>query len=119
MKHLLCLCLAVGASLQAFAADAPDDAKAVQGTWKPATAELAGQPMDDAVVKSISLKLENGKYEVHVGDKPDKGTHTLDATTKPKSMTITGTEGPNRGETFPAIYELKGDTLRICYDFSG
>ena len=34
-------------------------------------------------------------------------------------MTITGTEGPNQGKTFPAIYELKGDTLRICYDLSG
>ena len=34
-------------------------------------------------------------------------------------MTITGTEGPNHGKTFPAIYEIKGDTLRICYDLSG
>ena len=102
-----------------FAAKSPDDTKAVQGNWKPAKAELAGQPMPDAVLKSISLKLDNGKYEVFVGDKPDRGTYTLDSATKPKSMTITGTEGPNRGKTFPAIYELKGDTLRICYDLSG
>jgi uncharacterized protein (TIGR03067 family) len=34
-------------------------------------------------------------------------------------MTITGTGGPNVGKTFPAIYEIKGDTLRICYDLSG
>jgi len=34
-------------------------------------------------------------------------------------MAITGTEGPNSGRTFPAIYELEGDTLRICYDLSG
>jgi uncharacterized protein (TIGR03067 family) len=34
-------------------------------------------------------------------------------------MSITGTNGPNLGKTFPAIYELKGDTLRICYDLSG
>ena len=47
------------------------------------------------------------------------GTYTIDADSKPKSMTITGTEGPNHGKTFPAIYELKGDTLRICYDLSG
>jgi uncharacterized protein (TIGR03067 family) len=119
MKYLLCIGLAVGASLNAFAAGSPDDAKAVQGNWKPAKAELAGQPMTDAVLKSISLKLDNGKYEVFVGGVPDRGTYTLDSTTKPKSMTITGTEGPNRGKTFPAIYELKGDTLRICYDLSG
>jgi len=119
MKYLLCICLAVGASLIAFAARSPDDAKAVQGNWKPATAELAGQPMTDAVLKSISLKLDNGKYEVLAGGKPDRGTYTLDSATKPKSMTITGTDGPNSGKTFPAIYELAGDTLRICYDLSG
>ena len=120
MKYLLCIWLAVGASLNAFAAGSPDDdAKAVQGNWKPVKAELAGQPMTDAVLKSISLKLDNGKYEVFVGDKPDRGTYTVDSASKPKGMTITGTEGPNIGKTFPAIYELNGDTLRICYDLSG
>jgi len=119
MKYLLCICLAVGALLTAFAADSPDDdAKVVRGNWKPAKAELAGQPMTEVLLKSISLKLDNGKYEVLVGEAPDQGTYTLDSATKPKSMTITGTAGPNSGKNFPAIYELKGDTLRICYDLS-
>jgi uncharacterized protein (TIGR03067 family) len=119
MNHILSIGLAVAASLSALAADPPDDAKAVQGSWTPAKADLGGQPMPEAVLKSISLKLDHGKYEVFVGVNPDRGTYTLDATSKPKGMTITGTEGPNRGKTFPAIYELKGDTLQICYDLSG
>jgi len=119
MKHVLCTSLALAAFMVAGAPGSNDDAKAVQGKWKPATAELAGQPMTEAVLKTISLKLDNGKYEVFVGGNPDRGTYTLDATSKPKGMTITGTEGPNRGKTFPAIYELKNDTLRICYDLSG
>ena len=119
MKHILHFCLMVAASSTAFAANPPDDAKAVQGNWEPAAAEFAGQPMPDTVLKSISLKLDNGKYEVFVGDKPDRGTYRIDSTTQLKGMTVTGTEGPNNGKTFPAIYELKGDTLRICYDLSG
>ena len=119
MKHIFCIALAVAASLGAFAAGLPDDAKAVQGNWKPVKAELGGQPMTEAVLKSISLKLDGGKYEVFAGEQPDRGTYTLDSAAKPKGMTITGTEGPNRGKTFPAIYELSGDTLRICYDLSG
>ena len=119
MKHIFCISLTVAASLITFAADSSDDAKAVQGNWKPAKAELAGQPLADAVLKTISLKLDNGKYEVFVGEHPDRGTYTLDSTTKPKSMSVTGTEGPNNGKTFPAIYELQRDTLRICYDLSG
>jgi uncharacterized protein (TIGR03067 family) len=34
-------------------------------------------------------------------------------------MTITGTDGPNKGKTFLAIYERDGDTLKVCYDLSG
>jgi uncharacterized protein (TIGR03067 family) len=119
MKHFYCIGLAMAISLVAFAGGDSDDAKDVQGNWKPVTAELAGQPMAETLLKTISLKLDNGKYEVFVGDEPDRGTYTLDLGAKPKGMTITGTEGPNLGRTFPAIYELKGDTLRICYDLSG
>lgn len=119
MKYLLSIFLTVGVSLCAFADDSSGDAKAVQGNWRPIKAELAGQPMADAVLQSISLKLDNGKYEVFVGDKPDRGTYTLDSAATPKGMTIIGTAGPNSGKTFPAIYELNGDTLRICYDLSG
>jgi uncharacterized protein (TIGR03067 family) len=119
MKPILYISLALAAALSGFAADSLNDAKAAQGSWLPATAVLSGQPMTEAVLKSISLKLDHGKYEVFVGSKPDRGTYTLDSASNPKGMTITGTEGPNRGKTFPAIYELKGDTLRICYDLSG
>ena len=119
MKHILCVGLTVGAAVLAFGADSVKDAKDVQGTWLPAAAELAGEPMTEAVLKSISLKLHNGNYEVFVGDNPDRGTYTIDSASEPKSITITGTEGPNQGKTFPAIYELKGDILRVCYDLSG
>ena len=34
-------------------------------------------------------------------------------------MDITGTDGPNKGETILAIYERDGDALRVCYDLSG
>ena len=34
-------------------------------------------------------------------------------------LKITGVKGPNAGKTFPAIYELTADTLRVCYDLSG
>ena len=118
MKYLLCMYLMLVVSLAALAADSPD-AKVIEGSWTPVKAELGGKPMADAILKTISLKLTDGKYEVIAGGNPDKGTYTLDAAAKPKSMTVTGTDGPNKGKTFPCIYELKGDTLRICYDLSG
>src|SRR5436190_22025435 len=101
MKKIICICLVVAASFAGLAADTPDDAKALQGTWLPVKAELAGQPMSDALLKTISLKLDHGKYEVFVGTAPDRGTYTLDSGTEPKGITITGTAGPNLDKTFP------------------
>lgn len=93
--------------------------KVLQGDWIPVQAELGGQPMAEAILKTISLQLAESTWLVRVGTAPDRGNYEIDSSTKPKSMTVTGTEGPNQGKTFPAIYELKGDTLRICYDLSG
>lgn len=102
----------------ALAADSSVDAKGIQGTWMPTKGELGGKPVPETVLKQISLKLEDGNYLVTVAGETDKGTYLLDPASKPKSITVKGTEGPNKGKTFPAIYELQGDTLRICYDLS-
>jgi uncharacterized protein (TIGR03067 family) len=117
-EFLVSLCVIAVIGLNAFAADSPDNKK-IEGSWLPVKAELGGQPMPDEVLKTISMKLADGKYQVVADGHPDNGTFSLDASAKPKGMTVTGTEGPNKGKTFPCIYELQGDSLRICYDLSG
>jgi uncharacterized protein (TIGR03067 family) len=129
MKQILFISMAMGALLTSCAVRPsenarPEDAAVILGVWQPVTAEIGGQPVPDTILKSITLTLDNGKYEVMAGNLPDKGTYTLDTSSKPKSMSITSTEGVNSGKTFPAIYELhrdpsNGDTLEICYDLSG
>ena len=59
------------------------------------------------------------KYTVEIGDNKDEGTVKRDPSKSPKTMDITGTNGPNKGKTFLVIYELKGEELRVCYDLSG
>jgi uncharacterized protein (TIGR03067 family) len=119
MKPLSFISVALAALLTACAPSENPDLKSLQGKWKPAKAELAGQPMADSVLNALSLTLDSGGYEAFVGNIPDRGTYSLDSTATPKGMTVTGTNGPNQGKTFPCIYELQGDTLRICYDLSG
>ena len=63
--------------------------------------------------------MKDGKYTVLVGEGRDEGTVKRDPAKTPKTMDITGTKGPNEGKTFLAIYESKGDELRVCYDLSG
>jgi uncharacterized protein (TIGR03067 family) len=104
--------------LTAHAGDQSKDAKAIQGTWLPVKAELGGVTMKDDFLKSIVLNLDGAKYEV-TAESVDKGTYTIDPAAKPKTLDITGTEGPNVGKKIPAIYELEGDTLRVCYGLRG
>jgi uncharacterized protein (TIGR03067 family) len=91
-----------------------------QGTWQMVTAEIAGQKMPDAFAKSTRLVVQGDKYTVTVtNEHTDQGTVKLNASANPRQMDITGTDGPNKGKTFKAIYERHGDSLRVCYDLSG
>jgi len=118
LKLLIVLTLLLSVSLAAKGADAKDD-DAIQGTWLPSTAELAGMPFPEEVRKTIKLVIKDDKYTVTVGKDVDQGTVKLNPAAKPKEIDITGTDGPNKGKTILAIYERDGDTLRVCYDLSG
>jgi uncharacterized protein (TIGR03067 family) len=90
-----------------------------QGTWIPISAELAGQPLPQQVLNTIRLTLTENRYTAVVAGATDVGTLILRSNQQPRGMDILGTEGPNKGKTFLAIYELTGDSLKICYDLEG
>jgi uncharacterized protein (TIGR03067 family) len=115
---LACVCAAPWARGDERAG-AREDGKKMQGSWKPVTAELAGKPFPDEVLKVMKLVVTDGKYTVTVGEQTDEGTVKLDVAKSPRAMDIVGTKGPNQGKTIPAIYELTDTTLRVCYDLSG
>ena len=118
LKLSVVLALVLAFSLAADGGDAKDGDN-LQGTWLPSTAELGGKMFPDEVRKSIKLVVKDTQYTVTVGKEADQGTVKLNPSAKPKEMDITGTDGPNKGKTFLAIYERDGDTLRVCYDLSG
>jgi uncharacterized protein (TIGR03067 family) len=116
--------LLVGGSLTSIARGGDDDkvkkARAeLNGTWIPSEAELDGEKMPEQVTKTIKLILKDEKYTVTVGEQVDEGTATLDVESDPKGLEIKGTKGPNEGKTIPAIYELKDDVLKVCYNLEG
>lgn len=92
----------------------------LDGTWKPTDATMGGQPFPPPVLGMMTLTISGGgtAYRVQVGPQLDVGTTKVDDTQSPRAMDISGVEGPNAGKTIPAIYDLDGDTLRVCYDLS-
>ncbi|HLG17089.1 MAG TPA: TIGR03067 domain-containing protein [Blastocatellia bacterium] len=92
-----------------------EDWKTIEGTWIPVTFELSGQKLPEEALKDTKLVLTDGRYTYQ----NDQGTYKLMPGEKPRAMDIIGVDGPNKGKTFLAIYDLTGDTLRICYDLGG
>jgi uncharacterized protein (TIGR03067 family) len=121
MNILSTVGLAVALAITVTSASASGDDELLQGTWKTVEATLGGQPLPPAALQGITLKISGNAYEVTVAGEPetDRGTMQLHSGSNPKTMTIIGLDGPNRGKTFPSIYEIKGDMLRVCYDLSG
>lgn len=116
-QSFVAFALIVVCSSVAWCADTKDET--LDGVWLPSSAELGGTPFPDEVRKSIRLEIKGDDYTVTVGAQPDRGTCKRDPSAKPKTLDITGTEGPNKGKTILAIYERNGDTLRVCYDLTG
>lgn len=90
------------------------------GVWKVKSALIAGQPFPPQVTETFTLTMTGDEYLVMVGDKPDKGSCSVNREVTPIQMTIKGTEGPNAGNTLLAICEFPDEsTMRVCYDLTG
>ena len=90
------------------------------GTWQIVKAELAGEEMPAFVAEKMEVELGEGTYQVRfAGEVSDRGTCLLGAAGTYQTMLLTGVEGSNAGRTIPAIYQLAGDRLRVCYGLDG
>ena len=88
---------------------------AIRGTWIPVEAIREGKRLPDAGLEGQVLTIDRGTYSIQTQEGVDRGTIKLHAATYPLAIDLTATEGPHQGRTVPAIYEIAGDWMRICY----
>ncbi len=98
---------------------AKKDSEALQGTWMAVVLERNGQKAPERVVKNFKVVFKDDKMIVNPGSDNRTSTFSLDPSKKPKWMDNTPEQGPAKGKTLPAIYELDGDNLKICFDNEG
>jgi RNA polymerase sigma factor (sigma-70 family) len=95
-----------------------DDRKKIQGTWKATSAQVDGKEVPGAdKINQMTLWIFTGdKVIVKLGDQRAELAYKLDPSRKPRwidySPIINGRPDPK--ETVRGVYELDGDTLRIC-----
>lgn len=111
---LLALSIAGWSAAPCLAADEAD-AKAIQGTWEIVSAEIGGELFPVEAFNEVQLVLKEGTYKLAI----DEGIYKLLDADGKKGIDVIGEKGPNKGKTIPAIYEIKGDSMKICYDLAG
>jgi uncharacterized protein (TIGR03067 family) len=102
------------------AADAKQEAKQeiekLQGTWLLVSGERDGKKFTEDEVKGAKLIVKGNTWSIPGSDvgTGQEGTFTVDPTKKPKQTDSTTGGGPDKGKTWKGIYELKGDTQKVC-----
>jgi uncharacterized protein (TIGR03067 family) len=68
----------------------------------------------------MTVTFVGDKHTVKKGDEVIQvGTQKLDPSKSPKAIDVTMTGGLNKGAVMLGIYEISGDTLKVCFDPEG
>ena len=101
-------------------ADLDKEVKKFQGTWTIESSVTGGMAIRADLLKGLIGIYEGDKHTVKMGDKVIQvGTQKIDPSKSPKTIDVTMTEGPNKGAVMLGIYEIDGDTLKVCFDPQG
>jgi uncharacterized protein (TIGR03067 family) len=93
-----------------------EDRGTIQGRWKTISLERGGKPIASRTEPNdkMALLIEGDRYDWTGGDVPMGGTYTLDPTKTPKEIDLRPSSGPDQGRTLKGIYQIEGDTLKVC-----
>jgi uncharacterized protein (TIGR03067 family) len=94
---------------------ASSDLDRMQGDWGVAELVMNGERATADMVASAKLKIKANEYFLDSDNGSSHGTLKLGEGGGPKLMDVTTDDGTQ----LPAIYEISGNTLKVCYAMNG
>ncbi len=101
--------------------DGGDDVlKKIQGTWKFVSQEMDGKAIPKEDLAKQTITFDGDKWTVRRDGKViQAGTHKFNTAKKPTQVDAAVTEGEGKGNTMLGIFEMKDETLKVCFDPKG
>jgi uncharacterized protein (TIGR03067 family) len=91
-----------------------------QGVWTVVSVEKDGRTATADQLVGFKIVVEGNSRIVKNDDQVlSRSTLKLDLSKEPKVIYLTMTEGMFKGNTLPAIYEMDGDTWKVCLALNG
>lgn len=86
----------------------------LEGNWYYVSVIVNGRPEPEDSLKASRLVLHKDQFTLTRPELAQHGTYTVDPIPTPKVIDVTFTDGPRSRKTIKGIYELTGDTCKIC-----
>ena len=105
-----------GCGVSHAATDA-DDSRAWQGTWKMVACTHNGEPQKG----DVQWIVKGDHYTIRLNGNTGTDPHFLTFDAKQKHVDVFHHETPKGtwGGSMRGIYEIQGNTLKVCYDLKG
>jgi uncharacterized protein (TIGR03067 family) len=113
MQQTWLVAVVAGAFLAVGGDTAKPDKEKLQGVWVTTEITSGGKKAD----LEVRMEFKGDKVTMTRKGQPGiSGTYTIDPDKSPATMDIT-LEKEGKKQAIPAIYELKGDELKLCHPF--
>jgi uncharacterized protein (TIGR03067 family) len=96
-----------------------DDLDLIQGTWAVAELEMEGQTISGGMLANARVEITGNRFSSLGMGTVYEGTVTLDDSANPHQINMRFDAGPEKGNTNLGIYELSGNTWKICLSTRG
>jgi len=95
------------------------DIDKLQGVWKIVALEMEGHAVPPAAFGEGKIELSGSRFKTTGMGAVYEGTASFDESKSPREFNLNFETGPEKGNTSLGIYELGGDTWRICLSTRG
>jgi uncharacterized protein (TIGR03067 family) len=90
------------------------DLDLLQGTWRVAALEMDGEAMPAVMLGEARVVIEGSRFASTGMGTVYEGTLELDASASPARLDMKFDQGPEKGNTNLGIYQVDGDSWKLC-----